>query len=68
MRLLNVSDLELYEFYDYKIPNYAILSHVWGDEEISLQMLEHPESKEPDGYTNIKRCCELALSQGWKYV
>lgn len=68
MRLLNTSDLRLYEFYDAKIPGYAILSHTWGDEEISLQMLENPESQQLDGYTKIKRCCDLALSQGWKYV
>lgn len=68
MRLLNTSKLRLYEFYDAKIPQYAILSHTWGDEEVSLQMLDKSESKKLDGYTKIKRCCDLALSQGWKYV
>lgn len=68
MRLLSSSDLRLNEFYDAKIPEYAILSHVWGDEEVSLQMLEKSESKKLDGYTKIRQCCNLALSQGWKYV
>ena len=68
MRLLNASELRLYEFYDAKIPQYAILSHTWGDEEVSLQMLDRYESKKLDGYTKIQRCCDLALSQGWNYV
>lgn len=68
MRLINASELRLYEFYEAKIPKYAILSHTWGDEEVSLQMLGKSESKKLDGYIKIKRCCDLALSQGWKYV
>lgn len=68
MRLLDTLDHRLQEFYDAKIPEYAILSHVWGDEEVSLQMLERIESKKSYGYTKIMRCCDLALSQGWKYV
>ena len=35
---------------------------------MSLQMLEDPNSKTLAGYTKITRCCELALSEGWKYA
>ena len=68
MRLLNTSNLKLYEFYDKDIPHYAILSHTWSRQEVSLQILEDPNSKTLAGYTKIKRCCELALSEGWKYA
>ena len=68
MRLLNTSSLKLYEFHDKDIPRYAIVSHTWTTQEVSLQMLEDPNSKTLTGYTKIKRCCELALSEGWKYV
>lgn len=68
MRLLNTSNLKLYDFYDAEIPDYAILSHTWGKEEVSLQMLQAPESKRLKGYTKIMRCCEMALSEGWKYA
>ena len=68
MRLLNTSNLKLYEFYDREIPHYAILSHTWTAQEVSLQMLEDPKSKTLAGYTKIERCCELALSEGWKYA
>ena len=68
MRLLNTSNLKLYEFYDVEIPDYAILSHTWTKQEVSLQMLGDPKSKVLAGYSKIKRCCELALSEGWKYA
>ena len=68
MRLLNTSTLKLYEFHDKDIPRYAILSHKWTGQEVSLQMLENPSSKTLAGYTKIQRCCELALSEGWKYA
>ena len=68
MRLLNTSNLKLYEFYDAEILDYAILSHTWTKREVSLQMLGDPKSKVLPGYSKIKRCCELALSEGWKYA
>ena len=68
MRLINTYNLKLYEFYDSAIPDYAILSHTWTEQEVTLQMLEDPQSKTLAGYTKIKRCCELALSEGWKYA
>lgn len=68
MRLLNTTNLKLYDFYDAEIPSYAILSHTWTKQEVSLQMLEDPKSKMLAGYTKIKRCCELALTEGWKYA
>lgn len=68
MRLLNTSTLKLHEFYEAEIPHYAILSHTWTKQEVSLQMLEDPKSKTLAGYTKIKRCCELAFSEGWKYA
>ena len=68
MRLLNTSNLKLYEFHDREITHYAILSHTWTKQEVSLQMLEDPNSKTLTGYTKIKRCCELAFSEGWKYA
>lgn len=39
MRLIDVETLELKEFVDDNIPPYAILSHTWGQEEVSFQDL-----------------------------
>jgi len=34
---MNTTTRELQEFYDTTIPAYAILSHTWGDEEVSFE-------------------------------
>ncbi|GKT40742.1 vegetative incompatibility protein HET-E-1 [Colletotrichum spaethianum] len=39
MRLINVDTLQLEEFFDDDIPEYATLSHTWGKEEVSFQDL-----------------------------
>ena len=68
MRLLHTSTLKLHEFFDYQIPCYVILSHTWGNEEVTLQDLEKEESKNRAGYAKITGCCALALSSGWEWV
>ena len=40
MRLINVETLQLHSFSHYETPPYIILSHTWGQEEISLQEWE----------------------------
>ncbi|KAK4152693.1 vegetative incompatibility protein HET-E-1 [Chaetomidium leptoderma] len=40
MRLLNVSTREVEEFHGTVIPQYAILSHTWGPEEVTLHEME----------------------------
>lgn len=37
MRLIDVETYEIREFFGDKIPRYAILSHTWGDEEVTFQ-------------------------------
>ena len=68
MRLLHTSTLKLHEFFDDQIPFYVILSHTWGNEEVTLQDLEKEESKNRAGYAKITGCCALALSSGWEWV
>ena len=67
MRLLHTSTLSLHEFFGDQIPSYAILSHTWGDEEVTLQDLEKA-SKTRDGYAKITGCCAIALSNGWQWL
>lgn len=40
MRLLHISTFKLVRFFDRSLPPYAILSHTWGDDEITLQEME----------------------------
>ncbi len=68
MRLLHTSTLKLHEFFGDQIPSYAILSHTWGNEEVTLQELEKEESKNRDGYAKITGCCALARSTGWEWL
>ncbi|KAK4693540.1 hypothetical protein P7C71_g3882, partial [Lecanoromycetidae sp. Uapishka_2] len=68
MRLLDTSAITLREFHGHKVPDYAILSHTWGEEEVSYQELGKAESRYLAGYSKIAGCCALAKSQGLEYV
>ena len=68
MRLLDTANITLHEFHGQRIPQYVILSHTWEYEEVSFQDIQSQESKHLAGYEKITRCCQLAASEGWKYV
>lgn len=70
MRLLNTTTLKLKEFWDDQIPSYAILSHTWEQDEITLQELEHPSdtTSTKQGYLKIVRCTEISKEAGHEWV
>lgn len=70
MRLLNAktSRLEVYHDHGFR-PRYAILSHTWGDEEVTFQDVE--AASPPThmlGYKKVVETCQRALEQGLDYV
>ncbi|KXH45362.1 HET domain-containing protein [Colletotrichum nymphaeae SA-01] len=67
MRLLNVETRKLQEFV-VNVPKYAILSHTWGDDEVTLQDLEHHDHTKKRGYTKIDGLCCLAAKNGFEWV
>ncbi|ETI22281.1 hypothetical protein G647_06354 [Cladophialophora carrionii CBS 160.54] len=67
MWLLDTTSLVLREFQSTP-PPYAILSHTWGEGEVSFQELGTLEAKEKAGYWKIERCCEQAKSDGFGYA
>jgi|SRR5690242_1959579 len=74
MRVLCVDDLQLKEFQDLPDDDYAVLSHVWGDAEISqLDMKgwfqsEHFSIAGGDGASaKLCGCREQARKDGIKY-
>ncbi|KAF3013239.1 hypothetical protein E8E14_007455 [Neopestalotiopsis sp. 37M] len=70
MRLLNASTLRLEEFPS-QTPPYAILSHTWGDEEISFQDIQTASSNGSNvkvGLDKIKKACIEALTRSLQYV
>ena len=69
MRLLNTESLELEEFFDSNAPQYAILSHTWGKEEISFFEMQAPNeaTRSKTGFQKIVNFCALAKRRGFKY-
>jgi len=71
MRLINVETLKLEEFFDDRVPPYAILSHTWGDddEEVSFRDIKERKIKKA-GIRPIKLegCCNQAKKDGLRYA
>jgi hypothetical protein len=68
MRLLNTSTIQFREFHGSQVPYYAILSHTWGEEEVSFDEMQDGKGKDKAGYKKIADCCTLAANDGWDYV
>ena len=81
MRLLDAQKLELVDVRDDDIPPYAILSHTWGDDEVTLQEVRRMESRMPQafnnqkqlitgkkGYVKIKNAAAMAVKRGLAYM
>ena len=68
MRLLHAKERVLREFPSDSIPRYAILSHTWGEQEISLQDIKAGNAEELRGYEKVKMTCFFALERGFEYV
>jgi len=62
MELLNTKSFALEEFHEELAPPYAILSHAWGDGEVSFQDMQQDESMRvrKKGYRKIERLCNQA--------
>ncbi|KAH6887063.1 heterokaryon incompatibility protein-domain-containing protein [Thelonectria olida] len=68
MRLLHTTDLTLSSFTT-DIPQYAILSHTWGDDEVLFSDVENPAIRQVRlGWEKVSKCCQRAAQDGWQYV
>ncbi len=70
MRLLQSDgdgNLSLTEFLEDNVPEYAILSHRWGAEEITFKDLTDGTSKDKAGYGKIQFCGKQARRDGLQY-
>jgi hypothetical protein len=71
MRVVNTSTLELE---DTAVSKYAILSHVWGQSEVTFQeMLGDPMERPPSltmrpGYKKIKNACAQAFQDEFEHI
>lgn len=70
MRLLDTDKLEVVLIRDDAIPSYAILSHTWGDNEISLQdMISFNNSqRNSQAFKKIIDAAKLAASHGYRWI
>ncbi|KAH6665614.1 kinesin light chain [Halenospora varia] len=70
MRLLEYNDkgeFSLAEFFGDEVPRYAILSHRWGAEEVTLADLMDGNGKKMAGYSKIQFCGEQSKRDGLQY-
>lgn len=68
MRLLHTTRIEVVEFVG-PCPSYAILSHRWEEEEVTLRDLQPDgRAKQMKGYAKIQNSCGLAARKGFQYI
>lgn len=51
-----------------KPPRYAILSHTWGDEEVTFADIENRGGKSKAGYRKTELCTKQAERDGLQYI
>jgi hypothetical protein len=68
MRLINTSTWELEEFLS-SVPPYAILSHTWGDHEVTLAEMPmiHSQTSNADKFDKIRNAYAEAARIGLRY-
>ena len=68
MRLLNTKSLDFGESFDSDIPEYAILSHRWGENEVVYKELKKGKAYEGSGLKKIQESCALAAKDGYEWI
>lgn len=68
MWLLNARTRKLESFVDERAVSYAILSHTWGEEELSFQAIQQTGCGSKKGYEKIAYTCRQALEDGYDYA
>jgi hypothetical protein len=69
MRLLHTTKLEVHYFLG-DVPDYAILSHTWEQDEIVFEDLYvgGPAPKNKVGFAKLCGCCDQARLEGFDYI
>jgi hypothetical protein len=69
MHLLNVHTLKLKSFDLRHAPKYAILSHTWGEEEVTYKdITKRPDDKTKAGWIKILRMIEIAEGHDMEWI
>lgn len=68
MRLLHSKSLNVSEFISSSIPDYVILSHTWGLEEVSFDDICNGTGTQRKGYEKLLGTCAQAALDGYDWV
>ncbi len=69
MWLINTTSLVLEFIGDPDACMYAILSHTWGEDEVSFQdMADLKRARKKKGFSKIERTCQLAHARNIEYA
>ncbi|KAF5533461.1 ankyrin repeat-containing protein [Fusarium phyllophilum] len=68
MRLVNTETIQLEFLADDNVPDYAILSHTWEQEEVLFHDMGHDTAKSKTGYAKLESCCRVARENGFEYI
>jgi hypothetical protein len=75
MRLINTTTYEVKEFIERSeedlgedLPFYAILSHTWGEEEVTVEDIERANFKTKKGFQKLEGFCKTAQSNGFAWA
>lgn len=75
MHLINTKTLALEQFFGTQIPEYAILSHTWGDEEVTFQAWQDGSYRDPlfsskytKGRQKIENACSKTRQMSLRYL
>ncbi|KAK5039839.1 hypothetical protein LTS07_000334 [Exophiala sideris] len=68
IRLIDTGCLSLQTFEGREVPEYAILSHRWEADEISLQELQGNLNQHKAGWQKLRQFCQYAESKGHRFV
>lgn len=69
MWLINAHTRKLEGFWNENVKEYAILSHRWGDDEVSFRDIQDiAVASNMKGFAKIQKACEHAVNDGIKYL
>lgn len=69
MWLLHTTDLHIEEFMEGSVPEYAILSHTWSDDEISFKDIQDLKwIRARTGWQKIEQSCKKAAGDGHSWI
>jgi hypothetical protein len=67
MHLLNTTTLRLSHFFN-SVPNYAILSHTWTNEEVTFENIHTTDAVSKVGYPKLFGACTQARNDGFEWL